>query len=82
MQRPGVDKMLDEIENEHTTMLNILSNKNEDIIIDCAKIANNGECPVTYADITKDLAGNIVPNEVVLTDKDDYLTCQSLDYIF
>jgi hypothetical protein len=82
MHRPDFDKYLDELENEYKSMIDVLSNKEEDLIIDCAKIANKGECPITYADVTTDLAGNVVPKEVVLTDKEDYLTCQSLDYIF
>jgi len=74
MHRPDFDKYLDELENEYKSMTDVLSNKDEDLIIDCAKIANGGECPVTYADVTEDLAGNIVPRETVLTDKEDYLT--------
>lgn len=35
-------------------MINILSAHGEDEIIDCAKIANNGESPITYADVDKD----------------------------
>jgi len=54
MHRPDFDRYLDELENEYKSMVDVLSNKNEDKIIDCARIANNGECPVTYADVTKD----------------------------
>lgn len=63
-------------------MVDVLSGKDEDIVTDCAKIANKGECPITYADVTTDMAGTLVPRETILTDKEDYLTCQSLDYIF
>jgi len=82
MHRPDFDKYLDELENEYKSMVDVLSNKDEDLIIDCAKIANNGACPVTYADVTTDINGNLLPKEIVLTDKEDYLTSQSLVYIF
>lgn len=77
-----MDKILDELENEYESMIKILSQNGEDQIIDCAKLANNGECPITYADVDKDFQGNFIPMETVLTDKEDHLTCQSLDYIF
>lgn len=62
-------------------MMDILSDSGEDDIIDCAKIANNGESPITYADISTDAQGNIVPLETVLTDAEDLKTTQSLDYV-
>jgi len=74
MHRPDFDKYLDELEHEYKSMLDVLSNKDEDILVDCAKIANKGECPITYADVTEDQGGNIVPRETILTDKEDYLT--------
>lgn len=63
-------------------MMDILSNKEHHKIIDCTKIAYNGQSPITYADIKVTEEGKIEPSEVALTNSDDYLTCQSLDYIF
>lgn len=63
-------------------MIEILSNNGEDEITDCSRAVNNGKSPITYGDIKKDSNGNVLPNEVTLTDKDDYLSQQSLDYIF
>ena len=74
--------MLDELENEYATMVKILSGNGQDEIIDCARLANGGKNPVTFADIHVDAAGNIVPREIALTDPGDHMTCQSLDYIF
>eukprot|EP00347_Sterkiella_histriomuscorum_P022181 403331390 len=80
--RPGFDELLDEMENEYKSMIEILSGHGEDQIIDCAKIANNGESPITYADIDTDFQGNVVPRETILTDAEDLKTTQSLDYVF
>lgn len=55
-------------------MVDILSGQDEDEVIDCAKLANNGESPITYADIDKDFQGNIIPRETVLTDAEDLKT--------
>jgi len=80
--RAGFDDLLDELENEYQAMVEILSGQREDELIDCAKLANNGECPVTYADVHTDFQGNVVPKETVLTDAEDLKTTQSLDYVF
>lgn len=82
MNKPEYSKILDEFEHEYRSMIQALSNKDEDLLIDCAKLANKGECPITYADVTTDQGGALIPREVVLTDGEDYMTCQSLDYIF
>lgn len=42
------------MENEYASMVEIISGHGEDEVVDCAKIANNGECPITYADVDKD----------------------------
>jgi hypothetical protein len=63
-------------------MVDILSGQGEDEVIDCAKIANNGESPITYADVDTDFQGNLVPRETTLTDAEDLKTTQSLDYVF
>lgn len=52
--RPGFDEILSELGDEYQSMMDILSDSGEDEIIDCAKIANNGESPITYADIATD----------------------------
>ena len=39
------------MENEYASMVEILSGHGEDEIIDTAKLANNGESPITYADV-------------------------------
>jgi hypothetical protein len=49
--RPDYDKLLDELENEYSTMISLLSKNGEDRVVDCAKVGNNGECPITYADV-------------------------------
>lgn len=49
-------------------MMSILSNKGKDFVIDCAKHANYGESPVTYADVEYDVTGYPKPKEIVLTD--------------
>ena len=63
-------------------MMDILSGNGKDEVIDCAKVANQGVSPITYADVTKDKSGNVIPRETVLTDAEDHSTTQSLDYIF
>lgn len=55
-------------------MMEIVSNKNEDEVIDCAFVGNNNENPITYADIDRDFQGNIIPSETVLTDEEDHKT--------
>ena len=63
-------------------MLRILSANGVDEVLDCAKLANNNESPVTYGDIYNDFQGNPLPLETVLTDSEDLLTQQTLDYVF
>ena len=79
--KPGFDIVLEQLENEYGAMFDIISNKGEDEIVDCTRVAY-GESPVTYGDTDKDPNGKITPLEIVLTDVEDYHTCQSLDYIF
>lgn len=52
-------------------MIQILTNNFEYKIIDCAREANNGESPITYADIIVDDNGKAVPLETILTHSDD-----------
>jgi len=52
--RPDCDAILDELENEYKTMYNLLSKNGEDKLVDCARIANKGESPITYADVVAD----------------------------
>lgn len=52
--RPGFDEILEELENEYKAMFDILSNDGEDVVIDCARMANKGHSPITYADVDKD----------------------------
>lgn len=51
-------------------------------VIDHLMLANGGKHPTTYGDMKLDEKGQLVPKEVVLTDKEDYGSLQSLDYIF
>lgn len=80
--RKEFQELLDKVDHEYQIMVNILSNNGKDKLYDCGRVANNGESPVTYADVTTNMAGNFVPMETVLTDTEDYMTFQSLDYIF
>lgn len=80
--RPQFDELLDELENEYGAMVEILSGHGVDEIVDCAKLSNNGESPITYGDVEIDELGNMRALETVLTDAEDTKTLQSLDYIF
>ena len=51
-------------------------------VVDHLMLANGGTHPTTYGDMKRDENGQMVPREVVLTDKADYESLQSLDYIF
>jgi len=55
-------------------MIDILSGEGDDEIIDCAKLANGGHSPVTYADVEKDFQGNLIPMETILTGFEDLKT--------
>lgn len=75
--------MADEIDNEYEPLCSILSANGEDQLIDCCKTGNNGVSPVTYGDTIEDKDdGTLVPRETILTDAEDLLSMQSLDYIF
>lgn len=79
---PKANELMDELDKEYETMIKVLTNNFEDHIVDCAREAYHGESPITYADRIVDENGNELPAETTLTNSDDYLTCQSLDYIF
>ena len=42
------------LENEYKAMIDIVSGVGRDEVVDCARIAHNGESPVTYADVDSD----------------------------
>jgi hypothetical protein len=48
-------------------MIEVLEGKHKDTLIDCARIANNGESPITYADYAHNDHGIETPMEVILT---------------
>jgi len=80
---PEFAGMADEIDNEYEPLCSILSGNGEDQLIDCCKTGNNGVSPITYGDTIEDPDdGSLKPRETVLTDPEDLLSMQSLDYIF
>ena len=69
------------MENEYTILMKIMTRKGKDEILDCATLANGGVCQTTFADLKYDENGKAEPVETVLSGRDDYCTCQCLDYI-
>ncbi|KAL4503900.1 hypothetical protein ABPG72_022530 [Tetrahymena utriculariae] len=67
---------------EYRLLVDTLSGKGKDVIIDIGRIANDGKPPITFADVYKDQNGQIQPLETALTHKSDLKSQQSLDYIF
>ncbi len=54
LHREGFDEVLSMLEDEYKAMYDIVSGVGKDDVIDCARMANGGESPVTYADIDQD----------------------------
>lgn len=79
---PKYADMVQEIENEYEPLCRILSGDGEDELVDCCRTANMGVSPITYGDTIEDEHGNLKPRETILTNPEDHLSKQSLDYIF
>jgi len=60
---------------EYDILLNILSNNDEDELIDLLTTNNNGQFQKTYADVYRDKNTlKLMPKETCLTDKEELLT--------
>ena len=55
-------------------MINILSNEQEDILVDVMRESNNGHSPTTFGDCALDSNGLEYPLETELVKEEDYCT--------
>lgn len=66
---------------EYNLLMYVLSGYEKDKVVDFLKESYGGKHPATYADVKIEREKEI-PGETVLTDKDDLMSQQCLDYVF
>jgi hypothetical protein len=72
LMEPAFYRALDAYDREYQTMMDILSNKGEDEVIDVMKLTNDGEAPITFADIGIDENGHEYPLEMEMVCPEDH----------